>query len=114
MSAAKGEYKVAADWNQRKKTISPYSFRSNVILDWLRTDIRVGKQANEEGAVFILEDGHENNPETESNIDVVTEMFDISEKAKSVSFVAKTSCRAIQAAGPARILLARDAPVART
>ena len=32
------------------------------------------------------------------NIGVVTETFDIAEKIKSVSFVAKTSCRAIQAA----------------
>jgi hypothetical protein len=57
-----------------------------------------GRQEGQEGAAFILEDGHENNPEVEWNIGVVTEMFDLAEKIKSVSFVAKTSCRAIQAA----------------
>ena len=65
MSAAKGEYKAAADRSTRKRTISPYSFCSNVILDWLLADIRVSKKANEEGVAFILEDGHENNPEAE-------------------------------------------------
>jgi hypothetical protein len=98
MSAAKGEYKAAANRSARKKTNSPYTFCSNVILDWLLTDIRVGKKANEEGVAFILEDGHENNPEAEWNIGVVTKMFDLAEKIKSVSFVAKTSCRGIQAA----------------
>jgi hypothetical protein len=61
-------------------------------------DIRVGKKANEEAVAFILEDGQETNPEAEWNTALVTEMFDITEKIKSVSFVAKTSCRAIQAA----------------
>ena len=60
--------------------------------------IRVGNKANEEGVAFTLEEGHDHNPEAEWNIGVVTELFDIAEKIKSVSFVAKTSCRAIQAA----------------
>jgi hypothetical protein len=98
MSVGKSEYKAAADRSARKKTTSPYTFCSNVILDWLLTDIRVGKKANEEGVAFILEDGHENNPEVERNIGVITEMFNLAKKIKSVSFVAKTSCRAIQAA----------------
>jgi hypothetical protein len=98
MSVAKSEYKAAADRSTRKKTVTPYTFCSNVILDWLLRDVRVGKKANEEGIAFILEDGHHNNPEAEWNIGVVTDMFDLAEKIKSVSFVAKTSCRAIQAA----------------
>jgi hypothetical protein len=98
MSAAKDEYKLAANRSARKKTVSPYTFCSNVILDWVLTDVRVGKKANEEGVAFTLEEGHQNNPEAEWNIAVVTEMFGIAEKIKSVSFVAKSSCRAIQAA----------------
>ena len=65
MSAAKGEYKAAADRSARKRTVSPYTFCSNVILDWLLTDIRVGKKANEEGVAFAIEEGHDNNPEAE-------------------------------------------------
>ena len=63
MSAAKSEYKAAADHSGRKKTVTPYTFCSNVILDWMLTDIRVGKKANDDGVAFVLEDGHENNPE---------------------------------------------------
>jgi len=98
MSAAKSEYKAAADRSARKKTVSPYTFCSNVILDWLLRDIRVGRRANEEGGAFAFEEGHENNPEAEWNIGVVSEMFDIGDKIKSISFVAKTTSRAIQAA----------------
>ncbi len=98
MSVAKGEYKAAADRSTRKKTVTPYTFCSNVILDWLLADVRVGKKANEEGVAFALEAGHHNNPEAEWNIGVVTDMFDLAEKIKSVAFLAKASCRAIQAA----------------
>lgn len=98
MSAAKREYKAAADRSTRKKTVTPHAFCSNVILDWLLTDVRVGKKANEEGVAFVLEAGHENNSEAEWNIGVVTDMFDLAEKIKSVAFLAKASCRAIQAA----------------
>ena len=109
MSAAKGEYKAAADRNARKKTVSPYTFCSNVILDWLLTDMRVGKKANEEGVAFALEQGHQNTPEAEWNIGAVIEMFDLAEKIKAVSFVEKTSCRAIQAADLLAFYLRRHA-----
>jgi hypothetical protein len=98
MSAAKVEYKAAADRSTRKSTVTPYTFCSNVILDWLLTDIRVGKKANKEGVTFVLEAGHENNPEAEWNIGVVTHMFDLAEKVKSIGFLSKSACRAIQAA----------------
>jgi hypothetical protein len=65
ISAAKETYATRASESDRKRTVTPYTFCFNVIIDWLLRDIRVGGAANTEGVALILECGHENNPEAE-------------------------------------------------
>jgi hypothetical protein len=64
-SAAKEIYKQRADESGRKRTITPYSWCFNLIVNWIMTDIRIGRVAHAEGAAFILESGHQNNAEAE-------------------------------------------------
>ena len=98
MSALKSVYKERAGESGRKRTVTPYTFCSNVILDWLLTDIRVGRIANTEGIELILESGHEHNSEAERNFEDVKRLHKLDGVLNSVSFVPKTNCRAIQMA----------------
>jgi hypothetical protein len=61
VSAAKNIYRQRADESDRKRTITPYAWCFNLIINWVMTDIRIGRVAHAEGAAFILETGHENN-----------------------------------------------------
>jgi hypothetical protein len=70
-----------------------------VINDWIFRDIRIASAANTEGIAYILECGHENNAEVEKEFHEIKKQHpDISELMRSISFVGKRSCRAIQMA----------------
>jgi len=106
MSALKSTYMQHA--KNRKRTVSPYTFCSNVILDWILRDVRVGKAANTEGVTFIFEAGHENNIEAEKNVDDVRKLFNLDGVIGPISFVPKTYCRAIQMADLLAFYTRRD------
>jgi len=98
MSAQKGTYQVRADESSRKRTVTPYTFCFNVIINWILRDFRTCGAANMEGVAFILECGHENNPEAEKAFNDIRKLHNIEHILHSISFVPKESCRAIQLA----------------
>jgi len=98
MSALKSVYKDRAATSGRKRTVTPYTFCSNVILDWILRDVRVGRAANTEGLSFILEAGNENNAEAEKNFNDVRGQHRLEDVLGSICFVPKKHCRAIQMA----------------
>jgi hypothetical protein len=98
MSAVKGTYKVRAAESGRKRTVTPYSFCMNVIVDWLLRDIRIGRVANTVGVALLLESGHENNGEAEESFYKIRKMHKIEHLLHSIKFISKDSCRAIQLA----------------
>jgi hypothetical protein len=81
----------------RKRTSTPYTFCLNGILDWLMRDVQVGKMANEEGLALILEEGNEHNEEARISLDAIRKIHGL-DQVKSMSFVPKEACRAIQMA----------------
>jgi hypothetical protein len=98
-SAAKGAYKQRADESGRRRTITPYAWCFNLLIEWVLTDIRIGKLTHSEGLAFILETGHQNNAEAEAVFhDVRRRHADAASALRSISFVPKESCRAIQMA----------------
>jgi hypothetical protein len=98
MSALKGTYKSRASESGRKRTVTPYSFCFQVIVDWILRDRRIGPLSNTEGVALILECGHENNAEAEEQFHSVRKLHKIEHLLHSISFVPKESCRAIQLA----------------
>jgi hypothetical protein len=98
MSALKGTYEMRAAESNRKRTVTPYSFCFQVIIDWILRDRRLGALSNTEGVALILECGHENNAEAEEQFHAVRKLHKIKHLLHSISFVPKGSCRAIQLA----------------
>jgi len=99
VSAAKDIYKQRATESERKRTITPYAWCFNLIVNWLLTDIRVGRLTHSEGVSFILERGHENNAEAKQVFHDVCRLYDDASLAlRSISFAPKEACRAIQMA----------------
>ncbi len=99
VSAAKKIYKQRADESGRKRTITPYGWCFNLIVNWIMTDVRLGRTAHAEGVAFILETGHENNPEAERAFHDIRRLHaDAADVLRSISFVSKENCRAIQMA----------------
>jgi len=98
MSCVKTTYDARAKQSKRKRTTRPYTFCFNVILDWLLRDIRTGRAVFEEGLAFILETGHENNPEVEQHFYSVRKLHKLEKTLRSICFVPKDNCRAIQIA----------------
>jgi hypothetical protein len=98
MSALKATYKARASESSRKRTVTPYTFCFNVIIDWILRDIRVGRKANTEGLSVVLEAGHENNAEAEQCFYNVRKQHNLDDVLRSISFVCKENCRAIQMA----------------
>jgi hypothetical protein len=82
----------------RKRTVTPYTFCFNVIIDWILRDIRIGRLAHAEGVALILECGHENNPEAEEQFHKIRKLHKLENVLPSISFVPKDKCRAIQIA----------------
>lgn len=109
MSAVKSTYKMRAEKSNRKRTITPYTFCFNVILDWLLRDIFIGKAVHTEGVALVLEAGHENNGEAEERFYAIREQFDLGNVLSSISFVPKKNCRAIQLADLIAFYSRRDA-----
>jgi hypothetical protein len=97
MSAAKDQYAAYARKQGNRRTVTPYTFCANVILDWVMTDIHVGRIANVDGVAFVLEDGFHSS-EAEWNFREVICQHDLAETVRAVCFVGKASCRAIQMA----------------
>lgn len=81
----------------RKRTVTPYTFCMEAILNWILTDAQVGKMANEKGLALILECGNEHNEEARIALESVKKIHAL-DHVKSLSFVPKTACRAIQMA----------------
>ena len=96
MSVLKEAFARCAAESGRKRTVTPYTFASNIIIDWVLTDIRVGKIANIDGVSFILESGNDHNAEVELNFHDVRRKHNLESVLKSISFIEKGSCRAIQ------------------
>lgn len=98
MSAVKATYADAASRRDRKRTVTPYTFCTNLVLDRILRNPKVGRQANEDGIALVFETGHQNNEETRLNFEDVVALHGLDNVLKSVSFVGKASCRAIQMA----------------
>jgi hypothetical protein len=98
MSAVKVTYGQRAKERVRKRTVTPYSFCFQVIIDWLLRDIRTGRTAWNEGVALVLECGHENNAEATEQFYAVRKMHKLEGVLRSISFVPKDDCRAIQMA----------------
>jgi hypothetical protein len=98
MSALKDVYRERAAESDRKRTVTPYTFCSNVLIDWVMRDIRVGRVSNVEGVAFTLELGNEHNAEAEWNFYEARRQHNLENVLHSISFVGKESCRAIQMA----------------
>jgi hypothetical protein len=98
MSALKSTYEVRAEESGRTRTLRPYTFCFNVILDWLLRDVALGKAIHEEGLAFIVETGHENNPEMEWCFHDTSKAHSLERVLRSISFVPKEHSRAIQMA----------------
>lgn len=95
--AVKETYAERAKERQRR-TVTPYSFCFNVIVDWLLRDVRLGKEIHHDGLSFILECGHENNPEAQEQFYKIRTHYGLEKVLRSISFVPKDECRAIQTA----------------
>jgi hypothetical protein len=98
MSALKSRYAQRASESDRKRTVTPYTFCFNVIIDWIMRDYRLGGAAKKEGVALIIEIGHENNPEAEQQFYEIRKLHKIDDVLRSISFVPKNDCRAIQLA----------------
>jgi len=99
MSVLKGQYKDRAKERGRRRTVTPYSFCFNVLNDWIFRDIQIANVAHTEGVAYIIEAGHENNAEVEGEFFAIKEQHpDIAPLMRSISFVSKDDCRAIQLA----------------
>jgi hypothetical protein len=77
---------------------SPYGYCVNVILNWVLLDMHTGAAANNEGVAFILESGHENNGEVEKAFHEIREQHGLQDVLRSIFFVPKDGCRAVQLA----------------
>ncbi len=98
MSALKSVYAQRAAEANRKKTVTAYSFCFNAIVDWILRDVAIGRAVQEEGLAFVLESGHENNPEAEWCFYDTRQLFKLENVLRSISFLPKDARRAIQAA----------------
>lgn len=97
---AKGPYEagVAGRTAHGLRTVRPYTFCFNVLIDMLLTDIKIGKLAHDEGIAIFIEAGHENNPEAEAQFHDIRERHALQNVLRSISFIEKNNCRAIQVA----------------
>jgi hypothetical protein len=96
--AVKETYKKRAKERGRKRTVTAYTFCFNLLIDWILTDVRIGKEANTDGVCFKLESGHENNRELEKQFYDIRERHKLEHALRSICFVPKDNCRAIQVA----------------
>jgi hypothetical protein len=100
VSALKENYptKAVLPHNKGRRISTQYTFCFNVILDWVLGSVAIGKVANRDGVAFILECGHENNPDAERFFWEIRKQHGLENVLRSISFVPKEHCRAIQMA----------------
>src|SRR5262249_47615404 len=93
MSAVKGTYEEhaikRAAGSSARRTVTPYTFCFQVIVDWILRDIRIGRAANADGVALVLEFGHENNPQAEREFYWVREHYNLQSVLRSISLVPK-------------------------
>ncbi len=99
MSALKTMYQTRAAESGRKRTVTPFTFCANGLVDWMMTDVRLDGAARAEGFAFIFEAGSLHNAEALQHLNSLRELYpDLAAALKSIIFVSKTNCRAIQMA----------------
>ena len=98
ISVLKNIYAQRAMESSRKRTVTPYTYCFNVIFDWILRDIRLGRAVWKEGVALILEGGNKYNAEAEQYFYRIRKEHELEGVLKSVSFVPKDACRAIQVA----------------
>ncbi len=89
--------KEALQRGLRKRTVTPYTFCMEAILNWLLLDVEWGKLAHEKGLALILESGNEHNNEAKKALDDIKKIHGL-EQVRSLTFASKADCRAIQMA----------------
>jgi hypothetical protein len=82
----------------RRQTTSPYAWCLNWIIDNTLRSTVVGKEANINGLALILECGNEHNTEAEQSFYEIRDQHQLEGILRSISFVPKEKCRAIQIA----------------
>ena len=97
-SLVKQTYKDRAAASGKKRVVTPYAYAFNIILDWILRDIRTGKAVWSDGLAFVLECGHENNPDLQEQFWAIRKRHALESVLKSLIFVPKDNCRAIQVA----------------
>ncbi len=97
-SVWKSQYHASAANSGRKQTVSPHTYCSTVILNWILTDVGIGKIVSEKGVRFVFEDGHANNRESVQNINFIKEKFSLHSEIRSVEVASKNSSKSIQTA----------------
>jgi Protein of unknown function (DUF3800) len=108
MSAVKETFRIRAKESGRKRTVTPYTFCFNAILDYLLRSTFIGRLVHHEGIAFILEAGNHNNAEAEKEFHWVQENKGVENVLRSISFVPKTNSRAIQIADLLAFYARRD------
>jgi hypothetical protein len=97
-AAVKDSYKRRARESERKRTITPYTFCFNLIVEWILTGVITGREAHAHGVELKLESGHENNGEVKEYFYDMRKRHKLESVLRSIDFVKKEDCRAIQIA----------------
>jgi hypothetical protein len=100
MSTKKDVYSERAATSTRARTVTPYTFCFNVVIDRILRDISVGlgRTVHAEGLRLILEDGHRNAEEARAQFADIRVRHNVENVLVDLQFVPKTSSRAIQLA----------------
>lgn len=78
--------------------VSPYGFCFAGIMGHLLTNPVIGPQIRKQGISFLIETGNKNNPGIEKHFHATSKMPIFDGSLRSLTFVKKDSCRAIQLA----------------
>ncbi len=98
MSAHKVNFAQRANERGRKRPVTAYTICFNTILDYLLKSVLLGRLIHTEGISFILECGNENNMELEQRFYEIRTKYHLETIFRSICFVPKDACRAIQVA----------------
>lgn len=99
-TATREVYERRAEEAERLQAANPYAFGFQVITNWILTSVYVGKQAREEGLIFVVEDGNKNNGGITQAYNYIREHYaaELGDTLRGLSFVPKNNSRAIQMA----------------
>lgn len=98
VGTAKDKYAAWRRSSGKTGILTPYAFSFNAILDHLLRDTEAGRLAHAEGMRFVIELGHENNPDAVRVFQEVREKLGLADVLRDITFVSKNDCRAIQLA----------------